>query len=240
MQLLHPTTTMVLRISQGTATDRRRPLASFVFVASVFYLAAASLIFPGQAFLLPANCKTIHPYQRKQLLSRTSTSLAKKSGTTKKKPKGNLICTNRLAYRNYEIIETMEAGISLKGTEVKSIRDGKMNLRDGYVRPTKDGRGCTLFNVHIGKHSMAGEFFQHEEKRPRALLVHRHEARRMQQRTDQKGLTIVPIKAYFNDDNKLKLEIALCRGKNVRDKRATIKEREAKRDERRIIKSFRI
>ena len=134
----------------------------------------------------------------------------------------------------------MEAGISLKGTEVKSIRDGKMNLRDGYVRTTKNGRGCILYNVHIAKHSMAGEFFQHEEKRPRTLLVHKHEARRLQQRTEQKGMTIVPIKAYFNDDNKVKLEIALCRGKNVRDKRATIKEREAKRDERRIIKSFRV
>ena len=75
---------------------------------------------------------------------------------TKKKvrPTTNTICTNLNARRNYEIIETLEAGISLVGTEVKSIRDGKMNLRDGYIRPTKDGRSCILYNVHIGKHSM--------------------------------------------------------------------------------------
>ena len=82
----------------------------------------------------------------------------------KKKPSGNTIAVNRQARRNYEVLETMEAGISLVGTEVKSIRDGKMNLRDGYVRPTKDGRSCILYNVHIGKHSMSGGHFQHEKR----------------------------------------------------------------------------
>eukprot|EP00957_Ditylum_brightwellii_P024160 1821441-Ditylum_brightwellii.AAC.1 len=70
----------------------------------------------------------------------------------------------------------MEAGISLVGTEVKSIRDGKMNLRDGYIRPDDKGRGCMLYNVHIGKHSMTSEFFQHEERRIRPLLVHKEQA----------------------------------------------------------------
>jgi SsrA-binding protein len=162
--------------------------------------------------------------------------------TNKKKGKTrtNIIAINRNARRNYEILETLEAGVSLLGTEVKSIRDGKMNLRDGYIKPTKDGRSCVLCNVHIGKHAMSAEYFQHEERRERRLLVHKSEARKLLQQTEGSGMTIVPLKAYFSDDNKVKLEIALCRGKNVRDKRADIKEREAKRDERRIIKSFRV
>jgi SsrA-binding protein len=159
----------------------------------------------------------------------------------KKKPSDNTVAVNRIAYRNYEIIDTLEAGISLLGTEVKSIRDGKLNLRDGFVRPSKNGRSCVLHNVHVGKCSQVGaEYFQHEEKRPRALLVHRAQARKFLQQTEQQGMTVIPLKAYWNDDNKLKLQIALCRGKNVRDKRATIQERDAKRETSRIIKNFRI
>jgi len=170
---------------------------------------------------------------------RCQTSLCAAAKKSKSKS-GTTISLNRLAYRNYEILETYEAGIALLGTEVKAIRDGKMNLRDGYVRPSKNGRSCVLYNVHIGKHNMAGEYFQHEERRPRSLLVHRQQARKLLQQTETQGMTVVPIKAYFSDSNKVKIQIALCRGKNVRDKRATIKEREAKREERRIIKSFRI
>jgi SsrA-binding protein len=167
-------------------------------------------------------------------------ALFAKSGKKKKKPKSNTICVNRQARRNFEVLETLEAGISLLGTEVKSIRDGKMNLGDAFVKATKDGRGCTLMNCHIGKHSMSGSYFQHEERRPRPLLVHREEARKLKKKTEQTGHTIVALKAYFNDDNKIKIQIALCRGKNVRDKRDDIKARDAKRDESRIIKSFRI
>jgi SsrA-binding protein len=167
--------------------------------------------------------------------------LAAAAKKKKKKPgASNTIAVNRVAYRNYEIVDTLEAGISLLGTEVKSIRDGKMNLRDGYVRPSKNGRSCVLHNVHIGKHNMAGEYFQHEERRPRDLLVHKEEARKFLQQTEQHGMTIVPLKAYFSDNNRVKLQIALCRGKNVRDKRATIKERDEKRETSRIIKSFRV
>jgi SsrA-binding protein len=168
------------------------------------------------------------------------TALFAKSGKKKKKPKGNTICVNRQARRNFEILDTLEAGISLLGTEVKSIRDGKMNLQDAFVKPSKNGRGCTLMNCHIGKHAMSGAYFQHEERRPRPLLVHREEARKLQKKTEQTGMTLVPLRAYFNDDNKIKIQIALCRGKNVRDKRADIQARDAKRDESRIIKSFRL
>ena len=168
----------------------------------------------------------------------TTTTLLAKSGTKKKKPRDGTISVNRIAYRNYEIIDKLEAGIALKGTEVKAIRDGKLNLRDGYVRAIQNG--AVLYNVHIGKHNMAGEYFQHEEKRPRNLLIHKQQARKWRQQTEQQGMTIVPLKAYFDKKNRVKLEVALCRGKNVRDKRAAIKDRENKREASRIIKNFRV
>ena len=115
-----------------------------------------------------------------------------------------------------------------------------MNLQDAFVKTSYDGRTCTLMNCHIGKHTMSAAYFQHEERRPRQLLVHKAEARKFKMKTEKSGMTIVPLKAYFNKDNRLKLEIALCRGKNVRDKRADIKERDIKRETQRIIKSFRL
>lgn len=171
---------------------------------------------------------------------RSPTQLLAKSGKKKKKPKDNTICVNRQARRNYEILDTLEAGISLVGTEVKSIRAGKMNIGDGYVRPSRNGRECELFNVHISKHSQSAEYFNHEERRPRKLLVHKEEARRLLQQTERAGMTIVPLKAYFNEQNRVKIQIGVCRGKNVRDKRQDIKEREAKREGQRMMKSFRI
>jgi SsrA-binding protein len=170
----------------------------------------------------------------------SSTALAAKSGKKKKKPTDTTITVNRIAYRNYEIVDTLEAGIALFGTEVKAIREGKMNLRDGFVRPSKNGRSCVLHNVHIGKVSMAGSFFQHDETRQRALLVHKEQARKFLQQVEQQGMTVIPLKAYFSDFNMVKIQIALCRGKNVRDKRTTIKDRENKREESRIMKSFRV
>ena len=92
-----------------------------------------------------------------------TTLLHARSIKKKKKPKDNTITVNCLAYHNYEIIDTLEVGISLKGSEVKSIWVGKMNLRDGYVWPSKK-QSCTLYNVHIGKHTMTSEYFQHKEQ----------------------------------------------------------------------------
>jgi len=169
-----------------------------------------------------------------------SSRLWAKSGKKKKKINDGTIAVNRVAYRNFEIIDTIEAGIALTGTEVKSIRDGKMNIRDGFVRPTSNKRGCTLHNVHIGKHSHSSEYFNHEETRVRSLLVHKNEAKRFSQQIERQGMTVVPLKAYFNKNNQVKLQIALCKGKNVRDKRADIKDREAKRDANRMVKNFRI
>lgn len=210
--------------------------SSGVCVCAASMLRAATLVLlalcpaPTESFITPFRAP--HHYSPTRLLA--------KSGKKKKKPKDNTICVNRQARRNYEIIDTLEAGISLVGTEMKSIRQGKMNLVDGYVRPSKNGRECELFNVHISKHSQSAEYFNHEERRPRKLLVHKEEARRLLQQTERAGMTIVPLKAYFNEQNKVKVQIGVCRGKNVRDKRQDIKAREAKREGQRMMKSFRI
>ena len=211
----------------------------FVYVFAAFCLFGVT---PTRSFLVPSRSEGLLSTRRPNaspILSRFA--LEAKSGKKKKKPKTNTICVNRQARRNYEILDTLEAGIALKGTEVKSIRDGKMNLQDAFVKPEKNGRSCTLMNCHIGKHTMSGEYFQHEEKRPRPLLVHKYEARKLLQKTEKSpGMTIVPLKAYFSDSNKVKIQIALAKGKNVRDKRNDIKERDMKRETGRIIKNFRL
>ena len=107
---------------------------------------------------------------------------------------------------------------------------------DGYCK-VKDGE-CWLENVHIAQHSTTGRFFQHEETRARRLLLHKAEIRKLGAECDQKGLTIVPLSAYFNEENRLKVEIGLARGKNLQDKRETIKRRDTERETRRMIKDF--
>ena len=209
---------------------------AYVFVACFLFG-----VTPTQSFLIPSCSGVLRSTVRPTVSPIPSlVVLDAKSGKKKKKPKGNTICVNRQARRNYEIVDTLEAGISLLGTEVKSIRDGKMNLQDAFVKVESNGRSCKLMNCHIGKHTMSGAFFQHEERRPRPLLVHKYEARKLLQKTEKSGMTIVPLKAYFCDNNKVKILIALGKGKNVRDKRNDIRERDMKRDTGRIIKNFRL
>jgi SsrA-binding protein len=215
-----------------------------IFLLGLLFLLVTSL---AESFLLTfPKTYNHHRYRTTTIIDPTRTAsesasaLFAKSGTKKKKTKDGTICVNRQARRNYEILETLEAGISLLGTEVKAIRDGKMNLQDAYVKTSYDGRSCTLMNCHIGKHSMSGAYFQHEERRERPLLVRKQQALKFKQKTEQKGMTIVALKAYFNDDNNIKLTIAICRGKNVRDKRDTIKQRDGEREDRRTIKNFRL
>lgn len=185
-----------------------------------------AMIVNSVAFILPSSKSSF----------RTTYLQAKKKKTTGKSP---IIATNRQARRNYEVLNTYVAGISLLGSEVKAIRDGKMNIRDGYVRPNKTDRGLSLYNTFIGKHANA-EFFNHEERRARQLLLRKEECRKLRKEVENQGLTIVPLKAFFTEKNLIKIEIALCRGKNVRDKRNDIKAREAKRDNERMMKSFRV
>jgi SsrA-binding protein len=135
------------------------------------------------------------------------------------------VATNRQARFKYHLLDTVEAGIVLQGTEVKSLRDGKAQIKDGYVA-VEDGE-VWLRNVHIPPYSHSRD--NHDPERPRKLLLHRREIERLMERVREKGLTIVPTRIYFNG-SRAKVEIALARGKDVGDKRQTIKEREMKRE----------
>jgi SsrA-binding protein len=136
------------------------------------------------------------------------------------------IATNRQASHRYHLLEKWEAGMILQGTEVKALRDGKAQIKDGYAA-LRDGE-VWLHNVHIPPYGPASRE-NHEPERPRKLLMHKREIDRLIGRTREKGLTLVPTRIYFRD-GRAKVEIALARGKDVGDKRQSIKEREMKRE----------
>ena len=145
-----------------------------------------------------------------------------------------LVSDNRQARFRYEILETLEAGLVLAGTEVKSIRAGKVNLRDGYVLIR--GGEAWLLNVHISPYTQSSQFFNHEPKRDRKLLLHKKEIRRLIGQLEQKGLTLVPLKMYMKG-SLVKISLGLGRGKKLHDKRETIKRRQDKRDMARALKN---
>jgi SsrA-binding protein len=139
---------------------------------------------------------------------------------------GRDLATNRQARFRYHLLDTWEAGIVLQGSEVKSLRDGKVNLKDSYA-VLKDGE-VWLHAMHIAPYApAAGE--GHDPERPRKLLMHRREIERLIGKTHEKGLTLIPTRIYFKGPH-AKVEIALARGKEQRDKREAIKEREQKRE----------
>jgi SsrA-binding protein len=143
-----------------------------------------------------------------------------------------LIADNRKAYFDYHILETFEAGIALLGTEVKGIREGHANLRDSFARLEKGE--VWLFNVHINPYSHRG-YVDHDPKRKRRLLLHKHEIRKLIGKTVEKGLTLVPTRLYFKN-GKVKVAIALAKGKQAHDKRETMKKRETDRETRAAVK----
>ena len=143
-----------------------------------------------------------------------------------------IIADNRKARHDYHILETFEAGIALLGTEVKAIREGRVNLRDSYAR-TQDGE-VWMLNVHISPYSHRG-YADHAETRQRKLLLHRHEIRKLIGRTAEKGLTLVPLQMYFKN-GRLKVLVGLARGKQAHDKRETIRRREVDRETRTAVK----
>lgn len=149
------------------------------------------------------------------------------------KPKIKIISDNRQARYLYEIIDTYEAGIQLTGTEVKSIRLGRVNLKDGYVF-IRDGEAW-LVNVHISPYQTTGAYFNHEPRRDRKLLLHKKEINKLIGLLEQKGLTLVPLKMYFKGEW-VKVSLGLGRGKKLHDKRETIKRREDKREMARVMK----
>jgi SsrA-binding protein len=143
-----------------------------------------------------------------------------------------IITTNRKARHDYRIEDTLEAGLVLQGTEVKSLREGKANLQDAYC--TVQRGEMVLLGCHISPYSH-GNQFNHEPTRPRKLLLHRREIDKWDKALQQKGYTIVPLKLYFKDGY-AKVEIGLARGKKLYDKRADIAERETKRRLDRIMR----
>lgn len=145
-----------------------------------------------------------------------------------------IVSDNRHARFQYEILETYEAGIELVGTEVKSIREGKVNLRDGFAL-IRDGEAL-LLNVHISPHRTASQFFNHDPRRTRKLLLHREEIRKLLGRVEQQGLTLVPLKMYMKR-GWVKVDIGLARGKKLHDKREDIKKRDDQRDMQRALKN---
>lgn len=142
------------------------------------------------------------------------------------------VATNRQARFRYHLLDKWEAGMVLTGTEVKSLRGGKAQIKDGYAA-LRDGE-VWLHNVHIPPYGPASRE-NHEPERPRKLLMRRREIERLVGRTKEKGLTLVPTRLYFVN-GRAKVEIALARGKDVADKRQTIKEREMKREMERAIR----
>jgi len=148
------------------------------------------------------------------------------------KSKDRTVATNRKARHDYFIDETYETGIVLTGTEIKSVRDGRVNLRDSYAQ-VKNGE-LWLIDTHIAPYKQAGRS-SHEPKRPRKLLMHRHEINRLQGKVQEKGYTIIPLRLYFRNDKWVKVEIALARGKRLYDKRQAIRERDAQRETERAL-----
>jgi len=147
-----------------------------------------------------------------------------------------LIASNRKAHRDYTILETIECGIELKGSEVKSLRLGKMNLEDGFARV--ENNEVILYNIHISPY-LEASYLNVEPKRPRKLLLRKNQIRKLFGQVAQRGFTLVPLKAYFSDRGFAKIELALARGKKLYDRREDMKRREIELQMRRALKSRR-
>jgi SsrA-binding protein len=143
-----------------------------------------------------------------------------------------VIATNRKAYHNYFVLESFEAGIALTGTEIKSVREGRISLNEAYIRP--EGSELYLVGAHVARYE-PGSYMSHEPTRERKLLMHRKEINLLISRIQERGLTLVPIRVYLKE-GRAKLEIALAKGKKLYDKREAIAERESDRELERLVK----
>ncbi|MCF1503633.1 MULTISPECIES: SsrA-binding protein SmpB [Hyphomicrobiales] len=156
--------------------------------------------------------------------------MAKKTTTNNK-----VVADNRRARFDYEIGETIEAGLQLVGTEVKSLRQNKANIAESYVSPERGE--VWLINGNIPEYVQANQF-NHDPRRKRRLLLHQREIDRLSQSVDREGMTIVPLRLYFNDRGIAKLAIALAKGKKTHDKRETEKKRDWQREKNRLLKEL--
>ncbi len=154
-------------------------------------------------------------------------------------PKGSertikkIVAENRKARFNYEIVDTYEAGLVLTGTEVKSLREGKANIAESYA--SDEGEEIWLINSHLPEYLQANRF-NHEPRRRRKLLLSKREINRLRVSINREGMTLVPLKIYFNDKGRAKLELALAKGKKLHDKRESEKERDWNRQKGRILR----
>ena len=151
----------------------------------------------------------------------------------KEKPVSKVAAANRRARFNYEIGQTYEAGIALTGTEVKSLREGRSNIADSYAG--ERGGELWLYNAYIPEYLQANRF-NHETRRPRKLLLHKREIARLLIAVEREGMTLVPLKMYFNDRGRAKVELAVARGKKLHDKRETEKKRSWDREKGRLMR----
>ncbi len=151
----------------------------------------------------------------------------------KEEPNVKVVADNRKARFNYEIGETFEAGIALSGTEVKSLRGGKATIGESYAG--EHGGEIFLVNAYIPEYLQANRF-NHEPKRPRKLLLHRKQVNKLVGAVQREGMTIVPLKIYFNEKGRAKVELALARGKKLHDKRETEKARDWGRERGRLLR----
>jgi len=160
---------------------------------------------------------------------------AKSGGAKKKAADGRrIVADNRRARHDYLLGETFEAGIELYGSEVKSLRQGQASLAEAYAH-VKDGE-VHLVNAHIPEYAQASNFFNHEPRRVRKLLLHKREIAKLWNATQRQGMTLVPLQLYFNDRGLAKLSLALAQGKKLADKRETEKERSWQRDKARVMR----
>jgi len=159
--------------------------------------------------------------------------VADKTARDQARAERRVIAENRKARHDYHVLETWEAGVALLGTEVKAIREGRVNLRDSYAR-VENGE-VWMMNVHVSPYSHRG-YAEHAEKRQRKLLLHRDEIRKLVGRTTEKGLTLVPLEMYFKN-GRVKVLIALAKGKQAHDKRETLRMREVDRETRAAVKA---
>ncbi|MFY9414375.1 MAG: SsrA-binding protein SmpB [Tepidanaerobacteraceae bacterium] len=149
--------------------------------------------------------------------------------------KSRVLVTNRKARHDYHVLETFEAGIALVGTEVKSLREGKGNLKDSFAK-VENGE-LFLYNMHISPYEK-GNIFNRDPLRTRKLLMHKKQINRLAGRVQEKGLTLIPLKVYLNERGLVKVELALAKGKAIYDKREDIKRRDAKREVEKAFKDY--
>lgn len=145
-----------------------------------------------------------------------------------------LIARNKKAFHDYEIVEKIEAGLALQGTEVKALREGRINLKDSHAK-IRNGE-MWLVECHISPYTH-GNIHNHDPIRPRKLLLHGSEIRRLIGKVTEKGMTLIPLSVYFNPKGRVKVELGLCRGKKTVDKRRTEQERTEKREIEKIMKN---